>query len=209
MARRQLTFDTSSGPVSSPALAPSAQTGSPLISPDFTMMFSLGGGQALIYAFVVSIAVLFTICSALRSMYIRYVEQDGQAAMTNPVELSAERNPALSRDGGLSQATIATFSTFKYEEKGDAGPVEEGHSTVTCVVCLEDYSFGDLLRQLPECRHYFHVDCIDEWFTRHKTCPVCRQSLQAEKTDAGNGEGEEHQEPEQHEEILRMSRSYP
>ena len=52
--------------------------------------------------------------------------------------------------------------------------VYEGPS---CAVCLGDYEDGEMIRQLPECHHHFHLDCIDQWLSTHTTCPMCRCSL--------------------------------
>ncbi|KAF0934475.1 hypothetical protein E2562_025552 [Oryza meyeriana var. granulata] len=37
-----------------------------------------------------------------------------------------------------------------------------------------DVRGGDTVRQLPTCRHLFHVGCIDMWLHSHRTCPMCR-----------------------------------
>ena len=47
-----------------------------------------------------------------------------------------------------------------------------------CVVCLENYKCGELVKLLP-CGHCFHRDCIDCWLLQScdnntKKCPVCR-----------------------------------
>ena len=52
--------------------------------------------------------------------------------------------------------------------------VYEGSS---CAVCLGDYEDGEMIRQLPDCHHHFHLDCIDQWLATHTTCPMCRRSL--------------------------------
>jgi hypothetical protein len=33
-----------------------------------------------------------------------------------------------------------------------------------------------LLRQL-NCKHKFHIECIETWLTYNKTCPMCRKNL--------------------------------
>jgi hypothetical protein len=48
---------------------------------------------------------------------------------------------------------------------------------VTCSVCLEDVRGGEMVRRLPECRHLFHVGCIDAWLHSSSTCPLCRSDL--------------------------------
>lgn len=46
-----------------------------------------------------------------------------------------------------------------------------------CVVCLHDAVEGEMLRQLPDCKHCFHVHCINAWFEGHSTCPLCRSQV--------------------------------
>lgn len=50
-------------------------------------------------------------------------------------------------------------------------------SKTDCVVCLGEMEEGDAVRMLPNCRHVFHVACIDRWFLAHSSCPVCRSSV--------------------------------
>ncbi|CAD6251253.1 unnamed protein product [Miscanthus lutarioriparius] len=47
-------------------------------------------------------------------------------------------------------------------------------SSVVCSVCLEDVRGGEMVRQVPACRHIFHVGCIDMWLHSHGKCPMCR-----------------------------------
>ncbi|XP_041968001.1 E3 ubiquitin-protein ligase RNF126-like [Alosa sapidissima] len=54
-------------------------------------------------------------------------------------------------------------------------------SGLECPVCKEDYSAGEMVRQLP-CNHLFHNDCIVPWLEQHDTCPVCRKSLSGQNT---------------------------
>ncbi|KAI3907048.1 hypothetical protein MKX01_027949 [Papaver californicum] len=45
-----------------------------------------------------------------------------------------------------------------------------------CSICLSDYKPKDTLKSIPECNHYFHVNCIDGWLRMNGSCPVCRKS---------------------------------
>ncbi|WKA05164.1 hypothetical protein VitviT2T_023145 [Vitis vinifera] len=51
------------------------------------------------------------------------------------------------------------------------------HQQIYCVVCLCDAVEGERLRRLPDCKHCFHVGCIDAWFQAHSTCPLCRSQV--------------------------------
>ncbi|XP_058069330.1 RING-H2 finger protein ATL67-like [Magnolia sinica] len=33
-----------------------------------------------------------------------------------------------------------------------------------------------MLRMLPDCRHFFHLCCVNAWLRLNASCPVCRTS---------------------------------
>jgi len=90
--------------------------------------------------------------------------------------------PRTQRRFGLPKAAINALPTFAYEppaaKNGDGSDEEKPRgSCVLCAVCLEDVRAGEMVRQLPACRHLFHVDCVDAWLRAHRTCPLCRGQL--------------------------------
>eukprot|EP01018_Ginkgo_biloba_P029245 Gb_09317 [translate_table: standard] len=46
-----------------------------------------------------------------------------------------------------------------------------------CVICRSSIEGEDFVRILPECKHYFHVSCIDRWLLCANTCPMCRATV--------------------------------
>jgi hypothetical protein len=64
----------------------------------------------------------------------------------------------------------------KCDSRGIGGDDEEAVSScvVVCPVCLEGVHGGEMVRQLPACKHIFHVECVDMWLQSHRTCPMCR-----------------------------------
>lgn len=55
--------------------------------------------------------------------------------------------------------------------------IREGNNLLNpgfqCRVCLREYKLGELVRKLPNCKHKFHADCIDNWLLHsHPTCPI-------------------------------------
>jgi len=66
------------------------------------------------------------------------------------------------------------LSSFKYKKEEVAKEKEEGLEDFECPVCLSVYEEGEEVRKLPQCKHYFHVLCIDMWLYSHFDCPICR-----------------------------------
>lgn len=42
-----------------------------------------------------------------------------------------------------------------------------------CAICLNDITNGQEVTKLS-CDHVFHADCVQTWFRRSTSCPVCR-----------------------------------
>ena len=72
---------------------------------------------------------------------------------------------------GLDQSVIDSLPTFKFS-KNDAA--DEEAAATECAVCLSVLEEEEVARQLPNCRHIFHVECVDKWLSSHSTCPICR-----------------------------------
>ncbi|CAN1237448.1 RING-H2 finger protein ATL68 [Linum grandiflorum] len=45
-----------------------------------------------------------------------------------------------------------------------------------CSICLCEYKDLEMMRMMPECRHFFHLTCLDAWLKLNGSCPVCRNS---------------------------------
>lgn len=53
---------------------------------------------------------------------------------------------------------------------------DNGDDPNKCMVCMEVFATGDLLRTLP-CVHRYHQHCIDEWLCRSPECPICKRDI--------------------------------
>ncbi|KAJ8637335.1 hypothetical protein MRB53_011602 [Persea americana] len=93
---------------------------------------------------------------------------------------------------------VATVDTYDDEEElaraisehtGVAGPAlrssikalpsqefDDRNSFDKCNICLDDYSHGVKVTQLP-CSHDFHRECIERWLNLTKSCPICRSPI--------------------------------
>ncbi|GAV87675.1 zf-RING_2 domain-containing protein [Cephalotus follicularis] len=65
------------------------------------------------------------------------------------------------------------FASFTYHHKYNSKDDE----TPFCTVCLYEVKAGERVRQLPKCKHCYHVECIDAWFQSRSTCPICRKEV--------------------------------
>lgn len=82
---------------------------------------------------------------------------------------------------GLDGPTIESYpKTILGESKRLPKPSDN-----TCPICLSEYQPKEALRSIPDCNHYFHADCIDEWLRMNATCPLCRNSPQSSSALAG------------------------
>ena len=45
-----------------------------------------------------------------------------------------------------------------------------------CVICLEQFSPGDVISYLP-CFHFYHYICIKSWIENKSKCPLCNSEI--------------------------------
>nr|GMD63418.1 RING-H2 finger protein ATL2-like [Ipomoea batatas] len=77
----------------------------------------------------------------------------------------------LHRDDSRHDEDDPTAFIFSADDDTD------GEKRPYCAVCLNNISGGERCRKLTECRHCFHVDCVDAWIQNHSTCPLCRTQV--------------------------------
>lgn len=74
---------------------------------------------------------------------------------------------------GLDETTLNNYPKLMYSQVKLDGLVD---SCTSCSICLAEFLDSDLLRLLPNCKHFFHVLCIDPWLKLHPSCPMCRNA---------------------------------
>ncbi|KAL2461121.1 RING-H2 finger protein ATL18 [Abeliophyllum distichum] len=75
----------------------------------------------------------------------------------------------------LHQEAILDLSVWRFQDLEDDQilGIEE-----ICSICLMEFENEDLVNKLPNCRHIFHMACIEKWLDRNQfTCPMCRSLL--------------------------------
>ncbi len=46
-----------------------------------------------------------------------------------------------------------------------------------CAICLEDCESNIESVSLQNCKHTFHIHCINSWLTKKRSCPLCRSKV--------------------------------
>lgn len=99
-------------------------------------------------------------------------ELDGSSWPDFPDINSSSVEPSISPDTIRKNLPIVTFGKFVErfcESIGD---------DIKCAVCLNSFQEEEHIRELCNCHHLFHRNCLDKWIDhRQTTCPLCRSSL--------------------------------
>lgn len=97
--------------------------------------------------------------------------------------LTWSRTSSMRRETAELSATIGlAIPPFPYSRKiGDESSGGSSPRQLICSVCLALLQEGEQVRQLPECKHIFHADCIAKWLPLHMSCPVCRSEVDITK----------------------------
>eukprot|EP00249_Psilotum_nudum_P005764 c19186_g1_i1 orf=988-1557(-) len=98
--------------------------------------------------------------------------EPGNEAAVMPEGVAGDPNPAECSVAGLDQQTLDTYPKIVYNDRQPLPHRED----ISCSICLADYKDSEILRMLPDCRHVFHVPCIDAWLRLQASCPMCRTS---------------------------------
>jgi hypothetical protein len=53
-----------------------------------------------------------------------------------------------------------------------------------CAICQDSIAEGAQVRKLTFCNHFFHKECVDNWFLRDTRCPTCRHDVRIRGTNS-------------------------
>ncbi|XP_004146803.1 putative RING-H2 finger protein ATL69 [Cucumis sativus] len=130
-------------------------------------------GLGLGYGIAIAVSILVFISTV---MLISYACIRVKSATTRPS--ASLPSPPTPVDNvvvlmvGLHGSIIESYPKLVLGESRRLPPPNNG----PCSICLSDYKPHDSVRCIPDCRHCFHSDCVDQWLRMSATCPLCRNS---------------------------------
>ncbi|XP_032522216.2 E3 ubiquitin-protein ligase Arkadia isoform X2 [Danaus plexippus] len=89
------------------------------------------------------------------------------AALVRVAEAAEARRAAR----GASRAVIER-NTYRH-----AYTMPSNHRDDKCTICLCVFEIDSDCRRLP-CMHLFHMECVDQWLSTNKHCPICRVDIE-------------------------------
>ncbi|MQM04956.1 hypothetical protein Taro_037760 [Colocasia esculenta] len=134
------------------------------------------------YGIGVSVGILLLITTITLASY--FCTRNNQPPSAAPPQgrsnNSVDEVAPVDVEAGIDEATLMNYPKLLYAQvkaaAADRGAKEDAGNSLCCSICLADYKDADVLRRLPDCKHLFHLKCVDPWLRLHPTCPVCRTS---------------------------------
>ncbi|KAK0571750.1 hypothetical protein LWI29_020939 [Acer saccharum] len=135
--------------------------------------------------FLYKAAVVFTLLRWTIAFAIRFRNRN-RTRTSNSTTSSSRRHHHHPRTTCASQTIKDNLALTSFGEIRCRIP----EISDTCAVCLGDLEGSDMVRDLRNCCHVFHQDCLDKWVdhhkncgdddddnNNHKNCPLCRTPL--------------------------------
>ncbi|KAG2667509.1 hypothetical protein I3760_15G118700 [Carya illinoinensis] len=80
---------------------------------------------------------------------------------------------------GLKEEEIGRcLRKIKLSLANDLSPHLSKQAERKCCICQEEYEADDEMGKL-DCGHSYHIQCIKQWLTQKKACPVCKAEVLA------------------------------
>ncbi|CAG8623976.1 30501_t:CDS:2 [Racocetra persica] len=111
-------------------------------------------------------------------------ESDVSESQTTDTVISVSQTESSHQPISPPSQKKSRFNIFGSRTKDSANISPAAPQTLTipnpddavCSICLSSYEDGDELRNLW-CSHHFHKDCVDEWLSLNRRCPMCRMDV--------------------------------
>lgn len=137
--------------------------------------------KCIVMGFVFSLFILFISFAALVLVHF---------LLTSTAGRRRRRRRRFQQDSRELSTDSSIHSSYSMEDLQQLLPhlcyTESSNTSVDCAICLESVEDGDFCRELPDCKHLFHANCIDNWLTKVPNCPICRTRVQLDSGASGS-----------------------
>jgi hypothetical protein len=103
-----------------------------------------------------------------------------------PLANMSANMPLVDPAGSRWEDPVPIIPTVEQLAAGTEHSVQAPENT-TCSICQEGLTRGERLRH---CGHFFHADCIGQWFTMSPRCPMCRHDIRGAEADSSSDRSE-------------------
>lgn len=95
------------------------------------------------------------------------------------IDLDQYAGQPLNSRHGLTPRELTKLETSEFQPADHSRHSADEPSEVMCSICFVAFENNVMVTSLPQCNHFFHQECITEWFKSHGTCPICRLNIKA------------------------------
>ncbi|KAG7542711.1 Zinc finger RING-type, partial [Arabidopsis thaliana x Arabidopsis arenosa] len=134
----------------------------------FTINSKIMFTTTIVILFIVILMVSLHLCSR---WYLLRSSRFNRTAAALTFFANPSSTAVVTTSGGLNPSVIKSLPIFKFS-------AATAQNAIECAVCLSAFVDNESGRVLPNCKHTFHVDCIDMWFHSHSSCPLCRSLIE-------------------------------
>lgn len=85
---------------------------------------------------------------------------------------AAEAEEARAWRGRGASLAVIERNTYRHAYRPAAHHLDD-----KCTICLSIFEINSDCRRLP-CMHLFHMECVDQWLSTNKHCPICRVDIE-------------------------------
>ena len=111
--------------------------------------------------------IIYTIFKVLFILHLRGIIQA-------PIQVRNQQQPGHQTVNRLSYEVKKSLPSCKKKNISD-------NTIDDCVICISNIENNDVIKILPNCLHFYHDKCINEWLIDNNNCPMCRAEIKNEK----------------------------
>jgi hypothetical protein len=86
---------------------------------------------------------------------------------------SNTRNPQVNE----SMADVIVYTSLYNINRSTTIKLVTNEEKKKCIICMENLSHNQTIREINKCYHQYHQECFDKWAETNHRCPLCNLDL--------------------------------